>query len=91
MKAAKIVLVVVFFAAMVNSARLDYRYFLPQVIPGCHGSNLSKYDIVGIVLVVNFIYLFMRIGKRSGQSKSNKPYDHTDKQNTTDIYSNRYR
>lgn len=93
MKAAKIVLVVVFAAALIQSAKLGYRYFLPEVIPCCHGSDVTIYDIVGIVFIALFIYLFVHIGRRGGRSKGYRRLDSRYRQHKSDTYdyNRRYR
>ena len=80
MKAVKIILVVVFTAALIQGAKLGYSYFLPQVIPLCHGYRPGIYDLIGIVMIILFIFLFIRTGKRKRRSKGRNPYSQRNRQ-----------
>jgi hypothetical protein len=86
MKAAKIVLVVVFSAALIRAARLGDIYPLPQALPLLGGKRPGLYDILGVLLVIAFLFAFSRIGrkklyfkKRDRSSRFHRQYEkHSD-------------
>jgi hypothetical protein len=95
MKAAKIILVVLFTAALVQGAKLGYSYFLPQIIPLCHGYKPGIYDLIGIVMILLFLYALRYRGRRRRRgrrrTKASYPYDQVSRQDMTNTYGRRNR
>ena len=93
MKAAKIVLVLVLSAALIHNAKIGYRYFLPQTLPFCGGLRPSIYDLIGILMIILFVYLLRRMSRQKRRSNDGDIYNQLHRQSKTDsdIYGNRYR
>ncbi|MFC1604018.1 hypothetical protein ACFL5F_03230 [Planctomycetota bacterium] len=93
MKAAKIVLVVIFSAALIRAARLGDIYPLPHALPLLGGKRPGLYDILGVLLVIAFLYAFSRIGRRKRYSRKHNSSSQVRKRygKNSDINRNRYR
>ena len=97
MKTAKIVLVIVFAAAIISGAKLGYSYFLPRVIPLCSGYKPGIYDLAGIVMIILFLYALCKRRRKKDQPPDNHYYNQMHRQDRTDSYGqnrnykNRYR
>ena len=86
MKTAKIILVIVFFSALISGAKLGFTYFLPQVIPFFSGYRPGIYDAVGIVMIILFLYALCKRRRKKDKPTDNHYYDQMYKQNRTDNY-----
>lgn len=93
MKVAKIVVVLFVACALVNSAKLGYRYFLPQVIPLCSNWRPGIYDLAGIVMIIAFLYALTRIGRRKRYTRDSDIYSRVGREGEYDgdIPRDRYR
>jgi hypothetical protein len=71
MKAAKICLVILLIAIVINFARQGAGFHISRVLPGLGGDLISLYDLGGVILVCLLIHGIGRIGRNT--KRDNQP------------------
>ena len=56
MREAKIVLILLLFAALIHAVREDAGFRLPQVVPFMGGRRPGEYDLAGIAMILIFLW-----------------------------------
>lgn len=72
MKAAKIILVVLGIAALINFIRAGAHFSLPRVLPFAGGFPPSFYDVAAIALILLLFWGLARLQRRKDGSNTDE-------------------
>ena len=61
MKAAKVILIILFFSALICFVRGDLTFPLVQTLPFCGGPRPGKYEIAACILVILLLWGLARL------------------------------
>lgn len=73
MKAAKVVLILILIAVLINAVRLGDDFPLPYVFPGLGGMPPSQYDLAGIAMILITLWGLARLRQNRRKADPWKP------------------
>jgi len=70
MKEARIVLILILFGTLIHAVRGDADFSLPHVIPFMGGRRPGEYDLMGIAMILIFLWGMARLNRMRNRRRS---------------------